>query len=70
MVEVAEVVFAKSFIGKTYDDELQIEGWEDAGGGLVSPPIYVHEYQREDGTLLVLTSKETTTAKGRHAWLL
>jgi hypothetical protein len=60
----ADVVFAKSFIGKTYDDELPIEGWEDAGGGLVSPPIYVHEYQREDGAALVLTSKETTPQKG------
>ncbi|HLO20789.1 MAG TPA: hypothetical protein VK192_09890 [Sphingomicrobium sp.] len=59
-----DMVFAKSFIGKTYVDELPIEGWEDAGGGLVSPPIYVHEYQREDGTLLVLTSKETTPQKG------
>lgn len=59
-----DMVFAKSFIGKTYDDELPIDGWDDLGGGLVSPPIYVHEYQREDGTLLVLTSKETTPQKG------
>jgi hypothetical protein len=59
-----DMVFAKSFIGKTYDDELDIEGWEDAGGGLVSPPIYVHEYRREDGATLVLTSKETTPQKG------
>ena len=59
-----DMVFAKSFIGKTYDDELDIEGWDDLGGGLVSPPVYVHEYQREDGTFLVLTSKETTPQKG------
>ncbi len=59
-----EVVFAKSFIGKTYDDELDVEGWEDAGGGLVSPPIYVHEYRRDDGTVMVLTAKETSTGKG------
>jgi hypothetical protein len=59
-----DMVFAKSFIGKTYDDELPIEGWDDLGGGLVSPPIYVHEYEREDGTFLVLTSKETTPQKG------
>jgi hypothetical protein len=59
-----DMVFAKSFIGKTYDDELDIEGWEDLGGGLVSPPVYVHEYQREDGAFLVLTSKETTPQKG------
>jgi hypothetical protein len=59
-----DMVFAKSFIGKTYDDELQIDGWDDLGGGLVSPPVYVHEYQREDGTFLVLTSKETTPQKG------
>ena len=68
MVEesAADVVFAKSFIGKTYDDELDIEGWDDLGGGLVSPPVYVHEYQREDGTFLVLTSKETSR-KGRQS---
>ena len=59
-----EMVFAKSFIGKTYDDNLDVEGWEDAGGGLVSPPIYVHEYRRDDGTVMVLTAKETTAAKG------
>jgi hypothetical protein len=60
----ADVLFAKSFVGKTYDDELDIDGWEDLGGGLVSPPIYVHEYQREDGTILVLTSRETVPQKG------
>ncbi len=54
----ADATFAKSFIGKTYDDELDIEGWTDVGGGLVSPPIFVHQYQREDGTYLVLTSRE------------
>ena len=59
-----DMVFAKSFVGKTYDDELDIQGWDDLGGGLVSPPVYVHEYQREDGTILVLTSKETTPQKG------
>ncbi len=59
-----DLVFAKSFVGKTYDDELDIEGWEDLGGGLVSPPIYVHEYRRDDGTVLVLTSKETAPQKG------
>jgi hypothetical protein len=60
----ADVLFAKSLVGKTYDDELDIEGWEDLGGGLVAPPIYVHEYQRDDGTILVLTSKETVPQKG------
>jgi hypothetical protein len=62
----ADAAFAASFLGKTYDDELEIDGWEDLGGGLVAPPIYVHEYQREDGTILVLTSrqvaKETSSA--------
>lgn len=61
--ESADVTFAKSFLGKTYDDELDIEGWINLGGGLVSPPIYVHQYQREeDGTYLVLTSREVAKA--------
>jgi len=62
--------FAKGFIGKTYDDELDIEGWDDVGGGLVVAPIFVHEYQREDGTFLVLTSrqlaKETSSAPANY----
>jgi hypothetical protein len=57
--ENADATFAKSFIGKTYEDEFDIDGWTDLGGGLVAPPIYVHEYQREtDGSYLVLTSRE------------
>ncbi len=60
----ADVVFAKSFIGKTYDDELDVDGWEDAGGGLVVPPLYVREYRREDGAVMVLTSKEVSKAAG------
>ena len=63
--ESADVTFAKSFLGKTYDDELDIEGWIDLGGGLVAPPIYIREYQREaDGTYLVLTSREVAKATG------
>lgn len=61
--ESAEATFAKSFVGKTYDDEFEVEGWIDLGGGLVAPPIYVREYQRvEDGTYLVLTSREVAKA--------
>ena len=61
--ESADEIFAKSFLGKTYDDELEVEGWIDLGGGLVAPPIYVHQYQREeDGTYLVLTSREVAKA--------
>jgi len=61
--ESADAAFAKSFLGKTYDDELAIEGWIDLGGGLVAPPIYIREYQREeDGTYLVLTSRELAKA--------
>jgi hypothetical protein len=61
--ESADVAFAKSFLGKTYDDELDIEGWTDLGGGLVAPPIYVRHYQREeDGANLVLTSREVAKA--------
>lgn len=60
--ESAEATFAKSFVGKTYDDELDVEGWDDLGGGLVAPPVYVRQYQREDGTNLVLTSRELSKA--------
>ncbi|MGD9501682.1 MAG: hypothetical protein AB7V40_04260 [Methyloceanibacter sp.] len=61
--ESADATFAKSFLGKAYDDELEIEGWIDLGGGLVAPPIYVHQYLREeDGTYLVLTSREVAKA--------
>lgn len=56
--------FAKSFIGKNYDGDLAIEGWTDLGGGLVSPPIFVHQYQREDGTFLVLTSRQLAKPSG------
>jgi hypothetical protein len=58
--ETSDADFAKSLIGKNYDGEFEIEGWMDFGGGLVAPPIYVHHYQREDGTSLVVTSKETS----------
>jgi hypothetical protein len=61
--ENADEAFAKSFLGKSYDDELEVEGWMNFGGGLVAPPIYVHQYQREeDGTYLVLTSREVAKA--------
>ncbi|MGA7457965.1 MAG: hypothetical protein WBW51_11715 [Methyloceanibacter sp.] len=61
--ESADATFAKSFLGKTYEDELDIEGWIDLGGGLVAPPVYIREYQREaDGTFLVLTSREVSKA--------
>ena len=59
-----EVIFAKSFIGKTYDDDLDIEGWEDAGGGLVSPPTYVHQYRRPHGPVTALTATDTPPSKG------
>jgi len=60
--ENADANFAKSFLGKTYSGDLDIEGWSDFGGGLVAPPIWVHQYQREDGANLVLTSRETAPA--------
>lgn len=66
----ADTTFATGFVGRVYEDELAIDGWEDQGGGLVAPPIFVHEYKREDGTLLVLTSrqlsKETATAPASY----
>jgi hypothetical protein len=60
--ESEDATFAKSFIGKNYDEELEIEGWNSLGGGLVLPPIFVNYYQRDDGTFLVLTSRELSRA--------
>lgn len=52
-----DALLVEGLLGTRYAGELPIEGWTDYGGGLVSPPIYVHLYQREDGSSLVLTSK-------------
>jgi len=54
----ADATFAASFVGKNYDGDLEIEGWTDLGGGLVTSPIFIRHYQREDGTYLVLTSRQ------------
>ena len=56
--ENADTAFAASYIGKNYDGDLDVEGWTDLGGGLIAAPIYIHQYQREDGTYLVLTSRQ------------
>ena len=49
--ENADAAFAASYIGKNYDGDLDIEGWDDLGGGLIAAPIFIHQYQREDGDL-------------------
>ncbi|HML93153.1 hypothetical protein [Methyloceanibacter sp.] len=59
---VTDEDFAKTLIGATYSGRFELEGWTDQGGGLVLPPIYVHHYNREDGTILVVTAKETGSA--------
>ena len=56
--ENADATFAASFLGKNYDGELAIEGWNDLGGGLIVAPIFIRHYQRDDGTFLVLTSRQ------------
>ena len=56
--ENADVAFATSFVGKNYDGELAIDGWNDLGGGLIVAPIFIRQYQRDDGTFLVLTSRQ------------
>ncbi len=56
---VTDEDFAKNLIGATYSGSFELEGWTDQGGGLVLPPIYVHHYNRKDGTILVVTAKET-----------
>lgn len=55
--EDPDVTFAEGLIGQTYTGDLDLDGWTNFGGGLVSPPIYVNLYQREDETSLVVTSK-------------
>lgn len=55
--------FAKGLIGTTYSGNFEIDGWTDQGGGLVLPPIYVHHYNRENGTILVVTAKELDAAE-------
>ena len=55
--ENPDEVLVKSLIGQTFTGDFPIEGWTDYGGGLVSPPVYVHLYQREDGSSLVMTTK-------------
>lgn len=57
--KISDEDFAESFVGKTYGSNLDVEDWTGLGGGLVTPPIHVHHYQKEDGTYLVLTSKKT-----------
>lgn len=64
--EASDESVAKSFLGKTYEGELEIEGWNDLGGGLVTPPIYVRQYQRDDGTFLVLISRESSTSPAQY----
>lgn len=60
--------FAKSQIGKTYTGSLTIEGWNGLSGGLVSPPIYVHQFGSDDRAALVVTAKEIApAAKGAAA---
>ena len=54
----ADAAFAASFIGRNYDGDLDIDGWDDLGGGLIVAPIFIHEYQREDGTFLIITSRQ------------
>lgn len=49
--ESADVTFAKSFLGKTYYDELDIEGWTDLGGGLVAPPSMSASFSARTGPI-------------------
>ena len=54
--------FATSLVGKTYSGSFNLDGWTNLGGGLVLPPFYVQQYNRDDGTILVLTARETEAA--------
>lgn len=63
---ISDEDFAKGLIGTTYAGSFDLDGWTNLGGGLVLPPIYVQQYTRDDGRVLVLTAKETEAA-GRGA---
>ena len=67
--EIDDANFGKSFVGKVYDGELEIEDWNDLGGGLVSPPIYIHQYQRDNGTISrsMHAGSGSRAASGVHA---
>jgi len=43
-------------VGHVYEGNLEIEGWEDRGGGLIIAPIWYSQYEREDGAHLVLAN--------------
>jgi hypothetical protein len=43
-------------VGKVYEGGLDIQGWEDFGGGLIIEPIWYSQYQHKDGTSLVLAN--------------
>ena len=43
-------------IGKVYEGEFPIPGWEDEGGGLLQEPVWYAQYRRADGALLVLSN--------------
>ena len=43
-------------VGQVYEGGLDIEGWEDRGGGLIIAPIWFSQYERKDGAYLVLAN--------------
>jgi len=43
-----------NLIGTEYDGGLDIPGWENEGGGLMSEPVWYHHYTRSDDAQLVL----------------
>ena len=61
------MAFATSFIGKSYEGDLDIDGWNDLGGGLVVAPIFVRQYQREDGAFWFSPATSSSRKRGRPA---
>ena len=52
---LAEALKAR-LVGQVYEGGLDLEGWEDLGGGLIAEPVWFQYYQRADGAYLVLAN--------------
>lgn len=64
---MSDADFAQSQIGKSYTGSLNLDDWDGLGGGLVSPPIYVHQFERGAAMLILTAMERAPAAKGAAA---